>query len=79
MGTDDFHNVSVVYGLDSQILANCFKAFAPYLDVPKKDWNNYHAPYKDNLVVFLLELLKFVLLIVFCLSFILKKHLSLLR
>jgi hypothetical protein len=37
MGTDDFHNVSNVYGLDSQILANCFKAFASYLDVPKKD------------------------------------------
>jgi hypothetical protein len=35
--TDDFHNVSTVYGLDSQILANCFKAFASYLDVPKKD------------------------------------------
>jgi hypothetical protein len=47
MGTDDFHNVSVVYGLDSQILANFFKAFASYLDVPKKDWNKYHAPYKD--------------------------------
>jgi hypothetical protein len=48
MGTDDFHNVSTAYGLDSQILANCFKAFASYLDVPKKDWNNYHAPYKDS-------------------------------
>jgi hypothetical protein len=47
MGTDDFHNVSVVYGLDSQILANCFKAFASYLDVPNKDWYKYHAPYKD--------------------------------
>jgi hypothetical protein len=46
MGTDDFHTVSAVYGLDSQILANCFKAFASYLDVPKKDWNKYHAPYK---------------------------------
>jgi hypothetical protein len=33
MGTDDFHNVRAVYGLDSQILANCFKAFASYLDV----------------------------------------------
>jgi hypothetical protein len=43
METDDFHNVSVVYGLDSQILANCFKAFASYFDVPKKDWNKYHA------------------------------------
>jgi hypothetical protein len=49
MGIDDFHNVSVVYGLDSQILANCFKAFASYLDVPKKDWNKYHAPYKDTI------------------------------
>jgi hypothetical protein len=48
MGTDDFHNVSNVYGLDSQILANYFKAFASYLDVPKKDWNKYHAPYKDS-------------------------------
>jgi hypothetical protein len=43
MGTDDFltYNVSTVYGLDSQILANSFKAFASYLDVPKKDWNKY--------------------------------------
>jgi hypothetical protein len=48
MGTDDFRNVSAVYGLDSQILANCFKAFASYLDVPKKDWNKYHTPYKDT-------------------------------
>jgi hypothetical protein len=48
MGTDNFHNVSAVYGLDSQILANCFKAFASYLDVPKKDWNKYHAPYQDT-------------------------------
>jgi hypothetical protein len=47
MGTDDFHNIRVVYGLDSQILANCFKAFASYLDIPKKKWNKYHAPYKD--------------------------------
>jgi hypothetical protein len=49
MGTDDFYNVSTVYGLDSQILANYFKAFASYLDVPKKDWNKYHAPYKDSI------------------------------
>jgi hypothetical protein len=44
MGTNDFHNVSVVYGLDSQILANCFKAFASYLDVPKKI-----VAYKDTI------------------------------
>jgi hypothetical protein len=49
MGTDDFHNVSTAYGLDFQILANCFKAFASYLDVPKKDWNKYHAPHKDSI------------------------------
>jgi hypothetical protein len=49
MGTDDFHNVCTAYGLDSQILANCFKAFASYLDVPKKDWYRYHAPYKDSI------------------------------
>jgi hypothetical protein len=44
MGTDEFHNISAIYGLDSQILANCFKAFASYLDVPKREWNKYHAP-----------------------------------
>jgi hypothetical protein len=49
MGTDDFHNISAVYGLDSQILAKKFKAFASYLDVPKKEWNKYHAPYKDTI------------------------------
>jgi hypothetical protein len=49
MGTDDFHSVSIAYGLDSQILANCLKVFASYLDVPKKDWNKYHAPYKDSI------------------------------
>jgi hypothetical protein len=48
MGTNDFHNVSAVYGLDSQILPNCFKAFSSYLDVPKKYCNKYHAPYKDT-------------------------------
>ena len=47
MASDNFHDVSAVYGLDSQILANCFKAFASYLDIPKKEWNKYHAPYKD--------------------------------
>jgi hypothetical protein len=48
METDDFRNVSAVYYLDSQIFANYFNAFASYLDVPKKDWNKYHAPYKDT-------------------------------
>src|SRR3954453_16707296 len=50
MNTDDFHSISSVYGLDSQVLANCFKVFASYLDVPKKEWNKYHAPYKDSVI-----------------------------
>jgi hypothetical protein len=79
MGTDDFHNVSAVYGLDSQILANCFKAFASYLDVQRRIGAITMRLIKIILVMFLLELLKFVLLIVFCLSLILRKRLSLLR
>jgi hypothetical protein len=65
MGTDDFHNVNVVCGLDSQILANCFKAFASYLDVPKRIGTSTMHLIKILLVVFLLEMLKFVLLIYF--------------
>src|SRR3954451_23053511 len=49
MKTDDFRNTNTIYGLDSQAAANYFKAFASYLEVPKKEWNKYHAPYKDNL------------------------------
>jgi hypothetical protein len=37
MGTDDFHSVKIAYGLDSQVFANCLKAFASYLDITKKD------------------------------------------
>ena len=48
MRTDDFRNTISMYGLDSQVITNCFKAFASYLEVPKKEWNKYHAPYKDN-------------------------------
>ena len=73
MGTDDFHNVSAVYGLDSQIFANCFKAFASYLDIPKKEWNKYHAPYKDTINCVPARVLKFILLILLCLNLILRK------
>lgn len=48
MKTDDFRNNNTIYGLDSQVAANYFNAFASYLKVPKKEWNKYHAPYKDN-------------------------------
>src|SRR3954470_24076409 len=47
MGTDDFCDINTEYGLDSQSIANCFKAFASYIEIPKKMWNKYHAPYKD--------------------------------
>src|SRR3954471_19690227 len=46
MGTDDFRDISNEFGLDSQSISNCFKAFASYIEIPKK-WNKYHAPYKD--------------------------------
>jgi hypothetical protein len=48
MKTDDFRNVSTIYGYDPQGVANHLKVFAAYLEVPKKEWNKYHAPYKDN-------------------------------
>src|SRR4051812_33375387 len=47
MGTYDFHNISTECGLDSQVLANFFMAFASYTEILKKEWNKYHAPYKD--------------------------------
>src|SRR4051794_13126229 len=50
MSTDDFNSIISFYGLDSQVLANCFKAFASYLDVPKKECNKYHMPYKDSVI-----------------------------
>src|SRR4051812_17441094 len=47
MGTDDFRDISTEYGLDSQSIPNCFKAFSSYIEIPKKKWTKYHAPYKD--------------------------------
>src|SRR5215216_633409 len=47
MGTDDFRDISNEFCLDSQCTANCFKAFASYIEIPKNKWNKYHAPYKD--------------------------------
>src|SRR4051812_24308029 len=46
MGTHDFRDISNEFGLDSQSIANCFKDFASYIEIPKKKWNKYHAPYK---------------------------------
>src|SRR3954463_10791464 len=46
MGIDDFCDISNEFGLDSQSIVNCFKAFSSYIEIPKK-WDKYHAPYKD--------------------------------
>src|SRR4051812_33920817 len=47
MGTDDFRDISNKFGLDPQVLAKCFNVFASYIENPKKEWDKYHAPYKD--------------------------------
>src|SRR4051812_11576812 len=47
MGTDNFRDIRNKFGLDFQSIANYFKAFASYIEIPKKKWNKYHAPYKD--------------------------------
>ena len=53
MNTDDFWNISTAYGLDSQVVANFYKAFASYFGMPKesfKSFKNYQEPYKDKTV-----------------------------
>src|SRR4051812_35633387 len=47
IGTDDFRDIINEFGLDPQVLEKCFKAFASYIEIPKKEWDKYHAPYKD--------------------------------
>ncbi|KAK1642024.1 hypothetical protein QYE76_059829 [Lolium multiflorum] len=48
MDTDKFHNMSATYGLDSQVVANFYKAFACHFELPRKNFNKYHEPYKDK-------------------------------
>ncbi|KAK1670297.1 hypothetical protein QYE76_058456 [Lolium multiflorum] len=48
MDTDKFRNMSATYGLDSQVVANLYKAFASHYELPKKNFDKYHEPYKDN-------------------------------
>ncbi|KAK1670699.1 hypothetical protein QYE76_058858 [Lolium multiflorum] len=49
MDTDKFHNISATYGLDSQVVANLYKAFASHYELPKKNFDKYHEPYKDKI------------------------------
>ncbi|KAK1647520.1 hypothetical protein QYE76_065325 [Lolium multiflorum] len=49
MDTDKFRNMSATYGLDSQFVANLYKAFASHYEFPKKNFDKYHEPYKDKI------------------------------
>ncbi|KAK1626628.1 hypothetical protein QYE76_000943 [Lolium multiflorum] len=49
MDTDTFRNMSATYGLDSQVAANLYKAFASHYELPKKNFDKYHDPYKDKI------------------------------
>ncbi|KAK1662838.1 hypothetical protein QYE76_050997 [Lolium multiflorum] len=44
MNTDKFRNMSATYGLDSQVVANLYKAFASHYELPKKNFDKYHKP-----------------------------------
>ncbi|KAK1682309.1 hypothetical protein QYE76_043157 [Lolium multiflorum] len=49
MDTDKFRNMSAIYGLDSQVVANLYRAFASHYELPKKNFDKYHEPYKDKI------------------------------
>ncbi|KAK1607773.1 hypothetical protein QYE76_031446 [Lolium multiflorum] len=49
MDTDKFRNMSATYGLDSQVVANLYKAFASHYELPKKNFDKYREPYKDKI------------------------------
>ncbi|KAK1632828.1 hypothetical protein QYE76_007143 [Lolium multiflorum] len=49
MDTDKFRNMSATYGLDSQVVANLYKAFASHYELPKRNFDKYHEPYKDKI------------------------------
>ncbi|KAK1697336.1 hypothetical protein QYE76_014033 [Lolium multiflorum] len=48
MDTDEYRNMSATYGLDSQVVANIYKAFASHFELPRKNFDKYHEPYKDK-------------------------------
>jgi isopenicillin N synthase-like dioxygenase len=47
MNTDKFRNMSATYGLDAQVAANLYKAIASHLELPKKNFDKYHEPFKE--------------------------------
>jgi hypothetical protein len=48
--TSDFQELSAKYGLDPQIMVDCFKAFASHINVPKGNGDVYHEPFKDTCI-----------------------------
>jgi hypothetical protein len=46
--TADFQELSAKYGLDPQIMVDCFRAFASHISVPKVNGDVYHEPFKDT-------------------------------
>jgi hypothetical protein len=46
--TANFQELSVKYGLDPQIMVDCFRTFASHINVPKGNWDVYHEPFKDT-------------------------------
>ncbi|KAK1697184.1 hypothetical protein QYE76_013881 [Lolium multiflorum] len=48
MDTDEYRNISATYGLDSHVVANIYKAFASHFELPRKNFDKYHEPYKDK-------------------------------
>ncbi|KAK1682427.1 hypothetical protein QYE76_043275 [Lolium multiflorum] len=49
MDTDKFRNMSATYGLDSQVVANLYKAFASHFELSRKNFDKYHESYKDKI------------------------------
>ncbi|MCY5088448.1 hypothetical protein OV015_25920, partial [Salmonella enterica subsp. enterica serovar 1,4,[5],12:i:-] len=47
MNTDEFRNMSATYGLDSQVVANFYKAFSSHIELSRKNFDKYHEPFKD--------------------------------
>jgi hypothetical protein len=48
--TADFQELSAKYGLDPQIMVDCFRAFASHINVPKGNGDVYHEPFKDTCI-----------------------------
>jgi hypothetical protein len=46
--TADFQELSPKYDLDSQVMVDCYRAFASHINVPKGNWDVYHEPFKDT-------------------------------